>query len=186
MSGLTTKTIVITGASRGLDDIKLEFVRQLSDNSHHRVIAVVRNPEILLQSSILARKNVYVVKGDLSDLESFSDVAAKISEVGNGKVDILINNAGVMVGAGAQSQVALSRSTPDEWAEQFKINVLSLVFFTIALLPLLEHGEDKKVINLGSFLGDLDFALAKDDLHYSSYSVTKAAVNMANIKFHNE
>lgn len=54
------------------DDIKLEFVRQLSDNSHHRVIAVVRNPEILLQSSILARKNVYVVKGDLSDLESFS------------------------------------------------------------------------------------------------------------------
>lgn len=69
---------------------------------------------------------------------------------------------------------------------QYKINVTSVVFFTIALLPLLEAGKDKKVINLASMLGDIDYTLANPELHFSSYAATKAAITMANAKFHIE
>ena len=68
---------------------------------------------------------------------------------------------------------------------QFKVNVLGLVFFTNALIPLLEKGGEKKVVNVSSFLGDIPFAETAP-FHYSSYSTTKAAVNMANLKYHVE
>ncbi|KND94000.1 putative oxidoreductase [Tolypocladium ophioglossoides CBS 100239] len=199
MSVQYSRTIVVTGASRGLG---LEWVRQFSDDGQNLVVAIVRNPENAEQSKTLLRPNVAVVKGDLSDLDSFSALAAEISKVGGGKVDILINNAGVMIGTGAEPEVGISKSTPEEWSDQsvddgspvlttcqplqFNVNVISLVFFTIAMLSLLKNGRDKKVVNLASMLGDLGFALAKPELHFSSYAVTKAAVTMANAKFHVE
>ena len=64
--------------------------------------------------------------------------------------------------------------------------MIGLVFFTIALIPLLEKSNDKKVINISSMLGDLTFTEKTPSLHFSSYSATKAAVTMANAKFHLE
>ncbi|PNY20396.1 Uncharacterized protein TCAP_07428, partial [Tolypocladium capitatum] len=183
MSAQYSRTIVVTGASRGLG---LEWVRQLSDDGQNLVVAVVRNPENAKRSDTLLRHNVTVVKGDMSDLDSFSSLAAEISKVGGGKVDILINNAGVMIGTGAEPQTGISKSTLEEWGDQFNINVISLVFFTIALLPFLENGRYKKVVNVASMLGDVSYALARPELQFSSYAVTKAAVTMANAKFHVE
>jgi NAD(P)-dependent dehydrogenase (short-subunit alcohol dehydrogenase family) len=69
---------------------------------------------------------------------------------------------------------------------QFEVNVVGLVFFTIALIPLLESGSEKKVVNISSMLGDLTFTENTPSLHFSSYSATKAAVTMASAKFHLE
>jgi NAD(P)-dependent dehydrogenase (short-subunit alcohol dehydrogenase family) len=67
-----------------------------------------------------------------------------------------------------------------------KTNVIGVVFFTIALLGLLESGKDKKVINVSSFLGDISYTFSNPGFQFSSYSVTKAAVTMATAKFHIE
>lgn len=91
-----------------------------------------------------------------------------------------------MLGAGASFQDGISKSTPKEWEDQFKVNVIGQVFFTIALLPLLEKGNEKKVVNIASMLGDLGYAQSNPDLNFASYAVTKAGVSMANLKFHNE
>jgi NAD(P)-dependent dehydrogenase (short-subunit alcohol dehydrogenase family) len=64
--------------------------------------------------------------------------------------------------------------------------VVGLVFFTIALIPLLEKSSEKKVVNISSMLGDLEFTLKNPALNFSSYSTTKAAVTLANAKFHLE
>jgi NAD(P)-dependent dehydrogenase (short-subunit alcohol dehydrogenase family) len=64
--------------------------------------------------------------------------------------------------------------------------VIGLVFLTIALIPLLEKGREKKVVNITSMLGDLRYTEENPTLHFSSYSATKAAVTMANAKFHME
>ncbi|KAH7116391.1 hypothetical protein EDB81DRAFT_767412 [Dactylonectria macrodidyma] len=70
-----------------------------------------------------------------------SRVIKNISKVRGRKVDWLINNASVMAGTGAEPMTGISKSTVKEWEDQFKINVLGLVFFTIALILLLEKGN---------------------------------------------
>ena len=70
-------------------------------------------------------------------------------------------------------------------SSQWQVNVIGLVFFTTALIPLLENSSEKRVVNVASMLGDLGYTW-KTPIHYSSYSVTKAAVTMANAKFHLE
>ncbi|KAH0602174.1 hypothetical protein MHUMG1_01053 [Metarhizium humberi] len=145
----SSRTIVVTGASRGLG---LEWARQLSESTENFVIAVVRDAKKAQQSETLSRSNVAIVTADLSKLETFPVVAAQISRLGGGKVDILIN----------------------------------VVFFTIALLNLLEASKEKKVVNLASMLGDLSYTFANPDVHFASYAATKAALTMATAKFHNE
>lgn len=118
------------------------------------------------------------------------------------------SNAGVMVGTGAEPVTGLSKSTVAEWNEQvnnphfpflphhhtliisssskWQINVVGLVFFAIALIPLVEKSSEKRVVNITSMLGDLGYHEKNPHLHFSSYSVTKAGVTMANLKFHHE
>lgn len=149
-------------------------------------MAVARNPDSAKGLKPLLGKNVVAIKGDMVDFDSFPKVAEEISKVGGGKVDWLINNAGIMAGTGAEPGTGISKSTIQEWRDQHEINVIGLVFFTIALIPLLQKGNDKKVINITSMLGDLEFAEKNPMLHFSSYSTTKAAVTMANAKFDQE
>jgi NAD(P)-dependent dehydrogenase (short-subunit alcohol dehydrogenase family) len=91
-----------------------------------------------------------------------------------------------MTGSGASFNKGISTSTPKEWDEQFRINVTAQVFFTLALLPLLEKGTEKKVVNLASMLGDMKYSEENPHLQFASYSATKAGITMANLKFHNE
>ncbi|KAF2663859.1 NAD(P)-binding protein [Microthyrium microscopicum] len=183
MASESKRIIVVTGASRGLG---LEWVTQLSANSENFIIALARNPDTAEKLKPLLGPKVVAVKGDVSDLDSFPKVAEEISKVGGGRVDLLINNAGIMTGTGAEPSTGISKSTLKEWEDEFRVNVLGLVFFTIAMIPLLEKSSEKKVVNISSMLGDRGFGQLNPGLQFSSYSVTKAAVTEANFKFHSE
>jgi len=63
---------------------------------------------------------------------------------------------------------------------QFKINVTGQVFFTLALLPLMEKSEEKKVANIASMLGDLGFAESHPEYNFASYAASKTGITMAN------
>jgi len=182
-SSESKRVIVVTGASRGLG---LEWVKQLSRHPENFIIAVVRNPDSAQSLKPLLGQNVVAVRGDVADFDSFPKVAEDISKVGGGKVDWLINNAGIMTGTGAEPATGISKSTVKEWRDQYEVNVIGLVFFNIALIPLLEKSNEKKVVNISSMLGDLEFTEKNPLLHFSSYSATKAAVTLANAKFHLE
>ena len=69
---------------------------------------------------------------------------------------------------------------------QWQINVVGLVFFSIALIPLVEKSSEKRIVNITSMLGDITYHEKNPHLHFSSYAVTKAGVTMANLKFHHE
>lgn len=112
----------------------------------------------------------------------------------------LYSNAGIALGA----EISISKTTPKEWSDQvcdalevtrndtlisflqFNVNVIELVFFTIAILPLMEKSDEKRVVNITSMLGDVEYTLANPHLQFVSYSVTKASVTMVNAKFHAE
>lgn len=94
-----------------------------------------------------AAPRVHVVRLDVTDRESLSQAAAEIEKV-FGRLDILINNAGI-VESPFQKIVDID---PDVWWNTLDVNLRGVYFCTRAFLPLLlrSEGGEKTIINVGS------------------------------------
>lgn len=131
------KTILITGAT---DGIGLETAKILVNQGHH-VLLHGRNPEKLekvkKELSALGKVESYVA--DLSDIKATKLLAKEVTQK-HKKLDVLINNAGVLK--------APNVTTPDGLDVRFVVNTISPYLLTKELLPLL--GDKGRVINLSS------------------------------------
>lgn len=139
---LIGKTSIVTGANSG---IGLEAAIILA-NRGAQVILAVRNQQKgeAAVASIKAENNkakVEVMKLDLSDLSSVHSFAEKFIERFN-SLDLLINNAGVMVPP--------YEKTKDGFELQFGSNHLGHFALTGLLLPLLKKTTSSRVVTLSS------------------------------------
>ena len=153
-------TVVITGANRGLG---LEFARQFSA-AGYQVIGTARRPEA---ADELRSLGVRIVKLDVVDSESVEQFATAL---GDGPVDILINNAGI--GGRALSIDELDVDAVDRF---FQVNCLGPMRVTQAVLPALRRGDRKLVVNITSMLGSIERNTRGG---YYGYRESKAALNM--------
>ncbi|KAJ7665886.1 hypothetical protein DFH06DRAFT_1295119 [Mycena polygramma] len=172
---------VITGAARG---IGLEFVSQLSANPSNTIFAVVRNKSNATALNGLQQSNIIVLEADITDTESMTAAASAVATATGGKLDYLINNAGVH----DRSKLTLDKyptkdALDQDLLEKFRVNTLGTIHATNAFLPLLRAGTAKKVITLSSGAADPAFALSTGSGAQVGYSVSKAALNMAMAKF---
>lgn len=157
--------VAVTGASRG---IGLEIVRQLRERGDE-VVAICRRA-----SEALDRAGARIVADvDVADAAAVADLAQR---VGDGPLDMLINNAGILDDEDFDE--------PD-WAErirrQFDVNALGPLRVTRALLPLLRPGS--KIGIVSSRVGSLTDNGSGG--HYG-YRMSKAAVNMAGLNLARE
>lgn len=160
--------VLVTGANRGLG---LEFTRQLLARGA-RVIAACRHPGRALKLTELAAAHpgrLSVLPLDLNKERSISGLANETGMLTDA-LDVLINNAGVLVSGERYGELAAHT-----FADTFATNVIGPLLLTQALTPLLAHGAASRVINLSSDLGSLADTKA---LHSPSYAVSKAALNM--------
>lgn len=68
-------------------------------------------------------------------------------------------------------------------AEQYRTNVVGAVAVTNAFLPLIGKGTQKKVINISSAAGDLEFIEKSGYVSAVPYGISKAALNLINTKY---
>jgi NAD(P)-dependent dehydrogenase (short-subunit alcohol dehydrogenase family) len=161
--------VLVTGANRGLG---LEFTRQLLERGD-RVFATCRHPGKALALTSLAAAHpghLHVLPLDLDKERSIAEVAREATALTE-SLDILINNAGVLVSGeryGALGAKALN--------ETFASNVTGPILLTQALSALLEKGKSAKVMSLSSRLGSVATSNA---FGTPSYAISKAALNMA-------
>ena len=97
------KTAIVTGANRG---IGLEIARQL-DELGFQVILCSRKPENGIRASREMSRNVIVKQLDVRDEKSMKSLFDFVS-TGIGRLDVLINNAGLgtgQTGSGAMSEI---------------------------------------------------------------------------------
>ncbi|MCA9289643.1 MAG: SDR family oxidoreductase [Phycisphaerales bacterium] len=154
------RTVLITGANRGLG---LEFAKQLHERGAV-VIATARAPEAATELKALG------VRVEALDVADDASVAALVKRIGEGSIDILINNAGVSGGLGRLEQVdgaAVDRV--------MQVNLLGPMRVTRALLPALRRGDRKLVVNISSKLGSIGL---NEGGGYYAYRESKAALNM--------
>ncbi len=150
---------VVTGSNRG---IGLEFCRALSERGD-TVIAACRRASIELQSL-----PVEVVEGvDVTDEASIQEL---VMAVGERSIDLLINNAGVLM------RETLDDLRFDQIRYQFEVNALGSLRVTAALKNRLAQGS--KVALITSRMGSIGDN--SSGARYG-YRMSKAALNMAGV-----
>ena len=158
---------LVTGANRG---IGLEFVRQLLARGE-RVVATCRHPGRTLELTRLAGAHpghLLVLPLTLPDTRSIAELVREIATL-DLRIGLLVNNAGMLVEGerfGAIDAKAL--------ADSFATNAQGPFLLAQALAPRLAEGA--RVANLTSTLGSIG---STDSLYSPSYSISKAALNMA-------
>ena len=118
---------------------------------------------------------------DVTSDESVSAAAADILRR-DGRLDVLINNAGVAGGAGKPAEV-----TADDLELVYATNVFGLVRVTHAMLPLLLKSEEPVIVNVASGLGSIgvvtDRARLESNFANIAYSSSKSAVTMLTVQY---
>ncbi|MFC7548734.1 oxidoreductase [Plantactinospora sp. GCM10030261] len=138
MPDLTGRTFVVTGATSGLG---LATTRALA---HHgaRVVLAVRDREKGRRAAAeIAAANLEVRRLDLADLDSVREFADRMRS-DHRRLDVLINNAGVMAPPRTLS--------PQGHEVQFATNHLGHFALTGLLLDLLLAGQDPRVVTVTS------------------------------------
>jgi len=152
-------TILITGANRG---IGLELSRQMKARGAD-VIAVCRK-----SSPELDALGVRVEAGiEVSDQASIAELAKRVK---GARIDVLINNAGILRGD------SLDRVDFAGITQQLEVNALGPLRVTTALLSSLHEGA--KVVIITSRMGSMT---DNGSGGYYGYRMSKAAVNAAGV-----
>jgi NAD(P)-dependent dehydrogenase (short-subunit alcohol dehydrogenase family) len=164
----------ITGASRG---IGLEFTKQLTRRPHAVVFAGVRNPAALRQHFPDPRPtNLRVVQCDVTSADSVAAAFDTVSKT-TGRVDVLINNAGI------ENGLNIRGTSVDSFRSVLETNVVGVHRITRAFMPLVLMSPIKKVINISSDYGSVAL---NDRSICGAYSTSKAALNMLTVQYKNE
>src|SRR5262250_1589515 len=156
-----SKTILITGASSGLGRITAEAMA----HAGHMVFASMRDPNAKNRNHAqeLRQQGIAVVELDISSDNSL-DQAVKEVLADAGRIDVLINNAGIA------SAGITEAFTADQAKVVFNTNVVGLLRTNRAVLPIMRACGDGLIINIGSILGRVTFPF------FGIYGASKFAV----------
>jgi len=171
------KVAFITGGNRG---IGLETARQLGKQG----VKVVIGSRDLEKGKAVAEKlradgaDVDVIRFDITKPADYQE-AHNYFEKNFGKLDILINNAGIS----KESFFANNTSTVSKaiLRETFDTNFFGTVELTQVLLPLIRKAPEGRIVNLSSILGSLTLHADPKSPIYGSkalaYDASKSALN---------
>ncbi len=176
------KTVLITGGSRGLG---LEFTKQYLEMGF-RVLAASRNSTKSTELQQLKSKYdnlLTIYQLDVSDEESRHQLYQKISEK-VGKLDILINNAGIASG-NEKSRFRFGELNQEDLYRSFLVNAIAPLMMTEKFFPLLEKGKNPIIVNITSISGCISKKKGNGSTGYG-YSSSKAALNMFSKMLSNE
>jgi uncharacterized protein len=158
----TIPAVLITGASSG---IGATYARRFARRGHD-LILVARDQERLerLADEIRAesRVTVEVVQADLTDRNDLAKVEARLRD--DGRIGILVNNAGASIGGGFEQQAA------DAIEHIVMLNTMALVRLANAVAARFVTAGEGAIINVGSVVGLIP------EFGQTVYGATKAFV----------
>jgi NAD(P)-dependent dehydrogenase (short-subunit alcohol dehydrogenase family) len=173
----TTRVCLITGAHKGMG---FEAARQLGRKGMH----VIPSARDLAQSeAAVAKLTAEGVSAEPLALDITSEVsvrtAARRIHERHGKLDVLINNAGVSL----EFDTGLTPETlgVEQLRATYETNVFGTFRMIQAFTPLLAAGQSARIINVASTMGSLtalsDPSSPYYEMNLPAYNSSKSAVN---------
>jgi NADP-dependent 3-hydroxy acid dehydrogenase YdfG len=162
-NNISGKVVVITGASSGIGEAIARYLAQLGA----KVVLGARrvnNLEKIVKEITAGGGQATLFAVDITNSQQV-DAFAKFAVDTYGRIDVLINNAGVML----LSPIAARRV--EEWDTMIDVNVKGLLYGVAAAIPSFQTQKSGHVINISSTAGLNVFPPG------SVYSATKFAVN---------
>jgi NAD(P)-dependent dehydrogenase (short-subunit alcohol dehydrogenase family) len=179
------KVALITGANRGLG---LETAKQLGETGV-TIVAGARSLSAAEETVAKLKADGIDAYGIKLDVNSAEDRAAAAKYIADkfGRLDILINNAGVALG---RFEKVTSQVKDEDLLAVFNTNLFSVVALTRELLPLIKKSPAGRIVNLSSILGSLTLhADPKSPIAASknfAYDASKSALNAYTIHLADE
>jgi NAD(P)-dependent dehydrogenase (short-subunit alcohol dehydrogenase family) len=179
---------LVTGANRG---IGLAIASQLADQGNHVILGardLARGEEaaktIVAQSSRKEDEDegarLMAVELDVTRQHSVDSAAAVVSSK-FGRLDVLVNNAGVFLdeaGLPSETDLGVVRTT-------LETNLLGAWRLCQRFLPSMKRNGYGRIVNVSSGAGTLD-AISSGDLYGPAYSLSKASLNVLTMMLANE
>jgi NAD(P)-dependent dehydrogenase (short-subunit alcohol dehydrogenase family) len=166
------KIILVTGGNRG---IGLEICRQLAKQGN-TVLMASRN---LTKAEEIIKKmkgEIIPLKLDITQEEDIQEAFKFISDK-FGKLDVLINNAGIMSTTTSASEANIS-----EVKKVMDTNFFATWNLTVQLLPMIKKSSDGRIINMSSIMGALNELTGG----HAGYRLSKTALNGLSIQLSKE
>ena len=154
----TGKTALVTGANRGIGKA---IVKELLVQGASKVYAGSRKTNVLEDLKAEFGDRLEVLELDITNTESVATAKSKINSL-----DILINNAGVLVPG-----ELLNENSLEGLKSNLEVNVYGLINSTAAFADLLKKDSETAITNLSSLAGIGNMPMI------GTYSVSKAAVH---------
>src|SRR5215218_5320250 len=159
---------LVSGSNRG---IGREVARQLAELGHH-VIVTARNADAAADTARAlsdgGRLSIQAEQLDVADPVSVERLGDRLLRE-PGRLDALVNNAGVMGEVGSN----VATAPLDDAHGTMETNLFGAWRLTQALLPLLRRSPSARIVNVSSGAGQL----ADMNGGYPGYRVSKTALN---------
>ena len=165
----------ITGANKGLGH---ETARRLIDQGHTVLLGA---RDVAAGTTAASALGARFVRIDVTDDASVAAAAADV-ERHEGRIDVLVNNAGIHGPHGDPAAL-----TGADILRVLDVNLVGVVRTTTAFLPLLRRSADPVIINVSSSMGSLaathDPARAESGVIAPAYTSSKAALTMLTTQY---
>jgi NAD(P)-dependent dehydrogenase (short-subunit alcohol dehydrogenase family) len=177
----------ISGANTG---IGLAVANQLAKDHGCHVVIGSRNKAAGIEAAAVLAANGLAASSVQLDLSSDESIEVAVSSIENefGVLDVLINNAGILLDRPAEGTEADKYlSTRELFNLTFSTNVIGTACLTEACLPLLRKSDFARLVFVSSRMGSLSESTNKDTPYYNtdykSYDSSKAALNMLALNY---
>ena len=155
---LKGKNIIITGGSLG---IGRETAKNMISKGAN-VLITGRSESRLKQAQKYS--GAKIIEFDISDMDNIAENAKKCIDILDGRIDVLVNNAGIGVSK------SIDKLNIEDFLRVFNVNVFGLALFTKEIIPLMIKESYGTIVNIGST------ASLKGYKNGSIYSSSKFAV----------
>ncbi len=158
-----SKVVLVTGSSRGIGKA---IAQKFADNGYSVAINYIQSKELaenfcreLNEKGI----NAKAYQADVADKQAVDNMVKQI-EQDLGKIDVLVNNAGI-------AKIEMFQDVSEEFLKRiFAVNFFGTFYCSQAVLPNMLHNKKGSIINISSIWGSYGASCE------SAYASTKAAI----------